>query len=150
MSNKDVSEVLSMLAAENNDILLPEKILIEAERPSSPLHSFFEWDDTEAARQYRLVQARELVRVHVRIIENVKEPVRAYVSLSSDRVHGGGYRPILKVLSDTQQRGVLLQDALRELESFRIKYQMLVELGKIFEETSTLLKKQESRKIGIA
>ncbi len=33
-------------------------ILKMAENESSPLHSIFEWDDTKAAREYRLYQAR--------------------------------------------------------------------------------------------
>jgi hypothetical protein len=37
------------------------RIVEEAEDPEHPLHSRFEWDDTEAARQYRLIQARNLI-----------------------------------------------------------------------------------------
>jgi hypothetical protein len=38
-------------------------MVVEAARdPNSPLHSAFTWDDAEAAEQYRLAQARVLLR----------------------------------------------------------------------------------------
>jgi hypothetical protein len=48
--------------AEQKDVLLPEDVVEAARNPNSTMHSFFEWDDTEAARSFRLVQARWLIR----------------------------------------------------------------------------------------
>ncbi len=43
-------------------------IVHAATDPRSPLHPFFEWDNSEAARKYRLLQAREMARaVQVRV-----------------------------------------------------------------------------------
>lgn len=39
-----------------------EAVVTAAAKPRSPLHSYFEWDDIQAARQYRLDQARHLIR----------------------------------------------------------------------------------------
>jgi hypothetical protein len=45
--------------------LTPERIVEEARQPSSPLHSYFEWDDKIAAERHRLNQARILLRTIV-------------------------------------------------------------------------------------
>jgi hypothetical protein len=42
--------------------LTADQLLAEATGASSPLHSAFGWDDAEAAHQYRLVEARHLLR----------------------------------------------------------------------------------------
>lgn len=48
--------------------LTPSAIVKEAKKKSSTLHALFEWDDTAAAREYRLGQARNLIR-RIRVIE---------------------------------------------------------------------------------
>lgn len=42
--------------------LAPEDVVVKASDPKHPLHDYFEWDDSEAAKQYRLDQARTLIR----------------------------------------------------------------------------------------
>jgi hypothetical protein len=37
-------------------------VLAEAKKVRSPIHDLFEWDDSSAANQYRLDQARHLIR----------------------------------------------------------------------------------------
>lgn len=47
-------------------VIKPQVIVKEARPKKAPLHPVFEWDDSVAAEEYRLVQARNLVRaVHV-------------------------------------------------------------------------------------
>lgn len=47
---------------EQDGRLTPDAVVEDAMDPESPLHDKLEWDDTEAARQYRLEQARALIR----------------------------------------------------------------------------------------
>ncbi len=42
--------------------LTPEDILDAARPDDSPIHKYFEWDDTEAAHKYRLEQAKYIAR----------------------------------------------------------------------------------------
>lgn len=126
-------------------LLRPEAVVQAAADPASPLHSSFTWDDTEAARRYRLDQARALIRVAVTILPHHAEPVRAYVSLTSDRSsrpernergeerEAGGYRPLPAVLQDDEQRRLLLEDALADLRTLQRKYAQLSELASVFE-----------------
>ena len=52
--------------ARDTGVLLPEEV-VEAARPkSSPLHSFFTWDNKKAAEERRRDQARELIQQFVK------------------------------------------------------------------------------------
>ena len=73
--------------------LKPAAVIKEAKSSRSPLHHLFTWDDTIAAREHRLNQARQLIRVAVTILPAVSNgPVRQYVSVSTMRKTAtGGY-----------------------------------------------------------
>jgi len=60
---------LERIRALHGGILQAEDVLEEARNPDSPLHPMFEWDDQVAAHQYRLEQARALIReVRVEVV----------------------------------------------------------------------------------
>ena len=140
-SNKVISE-LKKIAHQNGGLLQPETV-VEAARPvSSPLHSRFEWDNGSAAHQYRIWQARQLIRVSVELLQGTKESIEVFVSLIPDREReSGGYRIMTDVLSDSQMRAQLLKDALNELEIFQDKYKRLKELVAIFSAIKRVRKK---------
>ena len=74
-----------------------------ARDPKTALHSRFEWDDSKAGHDWRLYQARQIIRLSVLVLDNVRDPVRAWVSMKDDRVKaGGGYRSIGDVMSDEE------------------------------------------------
>lgn len=124
---------LKRIAKENGGLLQPETVVEEARDESSPLHSRFTWDNTEAAHQYRIWQARQLIRVLVEVIAGTDETCEVFVSLSPDREReSGGYRIMTEVLSDADMRNQMLGDALDELSLFREKYRKLKELAAVF------------------
>lgn len=53
---------LEKIASLNGGRLTPDAVLKDAKSASSPLHDQFEWNDSAAAVQWRLAQARELIR----------------------------------------------------------------------------------------
>lgn len=55
-----------------------------------------------------------------------------FVSLSGDRYDGRGYRITTEVVRDEDLRAQMLEDALAELDVFRIKYRRLRELAAVF------------------
>jgi hypothetical protein len=136
IKNQKVISVLKKLYKQNDGILTAETV-IEAAKPSdSPLHSWFTWDDTEAAHQWRLHQARMMLRVVVQMLpsKHGEETNRIFVSLSPDRqLGGGGYKTMVDVLSDDEMRNQLLEDAIEDMKRFRQKYQQLKELSDVFE-----------------
>jgi hypothetical protein len=132
-----IAAELRRIANENDGILKPEDV-VEAARPKdSPLHSQFEWSNTEAANKWRIHQARNLIRVTVEWLNvpGKAEPVeiRPFVSLTPDRKNeGGGYRDTLVVLRSKESREQLLADALAELRAIEDKYAALQELAEVF------------------
>jgi len=129
----DIPLVLESIRKKNGGILRAEDVVTAARPINHPLHSRFTWDNTEAAKQYRLWQAREMIRVTVTFIGKARSTTRAYVSLIDDRKNeGGGYRTIQSVMLNKSMRQSLLNEALAELKVFELKYHQLKELVPIF------------------
>lgn len=125
------------VAAEINglgDSILPESIVEKGKDESTELHKCFEWDDTEAAKMYRIKQARQIVEgLHIVILDKPET-----VEIQKPRVFyhitgSPGYTPTLKILSDEDKRLRLLEQAKAELKAFKVKYAMLTELQNIFD-----------------
>lgn len=132
ISDQEIIAELNRIASRHGGLLKPEDVVHAAASDKSPLHSRFDWEDTEAARKWRLHQARNLIRVTVSYIGGNKEDlVRVFVSLTPDR-EDGGYRSTAAVLSDPGYRKQLLADALSEMKCFEQKYAALRELVEVF------------------
>ena len=59
-----------------------EALLTVAKARDNPLHSQFEWEDSRAGQQYRLLQARTMINsLHVEVVDskNVPRHVEAFV-----------------------------------------------------------------------
>lgn len=132
--NAQVTAELHRIAEQHGGKLRPADVVKEARAKSSPLHSSFEWDDSEAAQRYRIWQARQLISVTVEYIGSGQESklTRVFVSLSPDRKQGGGYRSISTVMDNASQRRTLMADAVEEMERFQQKYSDLKELAEVF------------------
>lgn len=125
----DIREELERLADVNGGILQAQHVVAAARAKTSILHPLFTWDDKEAAEEYRLMEARFLIR-RVRLInpEDLKKQP-AFVSLKADRREaGGGYRRTADVLSSEELREQLRDTALSELSSWRERYRVLNDL----------------------
>lgn len=131
-------------------------VLIEESRPvDAPLHSQFEWDDTEAATLYREDQAKRIIRA-IRVVyvrNDTEEPlpsVRAYVSVVDDPKFDmyepvtpnintpRHYRPIAKVMSDHDLRDQYVGAAFNALVSWRERYRDIEQFATIFERIDAL------------
>lgn len=142
MSNPIIITELKRIAAAHNGKLMPADVVESARPKSSPLHSRFEWDNTEAAERYRLWQARQLISVTVEYLGSGEQASleKVFVSLTTDRDRGG-YRSLVTVMSDQQHRERLLEDALDEMRRFHKKYKELNELAAVFEAMKQVSKK---------
>lgn len=125
--------------AQKHGSITAEIVLKAAAKKSSPLHSHFDWDDTSAARRYRLVQAGELIRrikVEYAVSENHSVRVRAFhnVSDSEDEPLGKGYFVTLDTaLSVESYRDQLMSNCKRDMAAFRQKYAALAEVAGVIE-----------------
>lgn len=108
---KEERKLLTKIARQNGGVLKVEDVLTEARDEGSPLHKHFEWDDSEAAEQYRRQQARALIqKCKITLIDSQPVEIRAFVSLPTDREHGGGYRLTSEVLGDSRMKAELIRD----------------------------------------
>lgn len=130
---------------ENGGALRAQDVVNEAASEASPLHRYFNWDDNEAAYQYRLWQARQLISAVVVMLPYTKHSVTAYVSLRDDR-RAGIYRPIVEVMSDADMRNRFLAEALDDLHTWERKYNRLVELTPVFEAISMVRSRNRKKK----
>lgn len=125
---------LEFIRKKNGGLLRGADVVDFATNPKTALHDKFQWDDSAAAREFRLWQARELIRVAVTVLKGTDKSTRCFVSLYDDRkTDGGGYRAMVDVMSDPEMRTALLQQANAEAQSYRQKYRMLLELAPLFE-----------------
>lgn len=109
---------------------LTAKNLLDANRSKgAPLHSAFNWDDSEAAELYRESQARHIIACIVVKRDSVAEPVRQFLNVD---VNDRRYHSVDVLLSKEDSAVALYKTALAELESFRRKYSGLKQLGKVF------------------
>lgn len=102
--------------------LTPKLVLNEARAPESPLHSRFEWDDSEAAEKYRLAQAHELIQ-SVKITYRPsgakhERTVREWQYISTDCV----YEPAEKVARDPLLTEMVMRDMKREWQQLKRRY----------------------------
>jgi len=144
---------LTIIKDMNGGLLDPAHVVDHARDPKSALHSRFEWNNGKAAEQYRIWQARQIISsfkvipyelkgslsLKLQTKESGDEPtVRAFVSLSQDRAQRkedneipAGYRSIQEVITDEDLSQMLLDEAKKEMQTFKHKYSILKELRKV-------------------
>lgn len=137
------------LAAELGGKLTPEAVLERAENTDSALHDMFTWDDDEAAREYRLLQARGLIRrvvVHIEDARPSAAPVRAYLNVE----RGTGEYVAVSVVQATAGAGdAVLQYLLADLRSVSARlerYSDLLGSAELRGQIARFLDRHEKRK----
>jgi len=113
---------------EQDGALRPERVIEVAADADSPLHSYFEWDDTEAARQHRIAQARQVIRsVKVYVSDRPAVQVRAYVSMGVE--HGRAYQRTSQVVNNEFTLNELRRSLGRDLQRIQRKLQLIDEFA---------------------
>lgn len=128
--------------------ITPEIVLKDAQRKSSPLHNHFQWNDTAAARQFRLIQASELIRrIKVEYVcsDNRTVRVRAFHNVAdedadeSDSNPRGIYVPLETALSVESYKDQLLEKCKRDMKAFQVKYAALSEVEHVISAMSKVV-----------
>jgi hypothetical protein len=141
-----IGERLSEITDRDGGNLTPEAVVEDGRDERSPFHTLFEWNETEAARQWNLQQARGIigsVMVTVPVINHNKpleEPREVTVRNFIENPISGknGYESLRVVLADAVKRDSLLAQAWRELQAWQSEYQTLQELADVFAITESL------------
>lgn len=125
---------LQRIRKETGENLKPRAVVESAKDPDSPLHDAFEWDDTKAAQEWRVTQARRLLRsIHV-VVERGEEDrsVRAFFRVE-DPSGDTGYVSLAAVLKCQDYRDQIIEQALKEIQGWQRRYADYNELDSIFD-----------------
>jgi hypothetical protein len=132
---------------QEHGVLTPELVLEEAKDPKSPLHPHFEWDDTVAARKYRVSQAKRLITTLVVRTSVIERRAHVYVRHEEPAAQrkypkrvDASYLPLDAALANPGSRKQIVMRALRELQAFRRKYRDLSELSALWDEFDRIQK----------
>jgi len=134
----------------------PEQLLKDAQNKNHTLHQFFEWDDTEAAKKYRLHQAASMIMA-TKYIYVLKEnsrrvpklvtatpspivPVRKFI-----RAKDGGYRRRDLALVDAEERELFIETKKSKLVGWCREVIDIEELTPLRESIEELLKAQAEK-----
>ncbi len=115
-------------AANPDKLLVADEVVSTAAHPDHPLHKCFTWDDTEAAHQWRITEARALIRKITVIPPDAEDesPIPKYVSLRDDRNRkGGGYRETREVVNSKELLSQLEETAKKDIQGVLGRYEML-------------------------
>lgn len=118
----------------------PEGLVSIAINPDSVFHKYFEWDDSKAAQKYRLDQARHLIRSIT--VEISGSDLPAYHSVNIENEHGDmhkAYVDTMKLQKSPKLWNQVVDQALREAESWSLRYQKYQELKLIHESIKTTM-----------
>jgi hypothetical protein len=119
---------LAKIAKLNGGRVTPDAVLADAQNAKSPLHDQFEWDDTVAARQYRLQQARELIRsVKVEITTNTKTVSTVRYVRDPSAGEAQGYVEVAKLRDDKTLAAEALQAEIRQANALVARARSLAE-----------------------
>ena len=136
-------EFLWKIREENGDVLTPDQIVDKAKSKNSPIHEFFEWDNTIAGEKYRLYQARNLIgRIEI-IVESdgEEDQIRAFhnIRIQDGEEHEQGYVTLRDVQTNKDYLKIVLGDALDEIKSWQKRYSQYKRL-KLFKPLKPIFK----------
>ncbi len=124
-------------------------ILLEAAKdPASPFHTLFEWDDTKAGDNFRLMQAASIIRRWkgsvMRIDQGeqkvVIQTIRRVQSPKGSRKNGqASYETVEQIMSDPAKRSDMVRTVRKELLSYRQRYAELTELAAVWREIDRVM-----------
>ncbi len=114
----------------------PEAILEDAESEESPLHRFFQWDNTAAAHEWRKHQARQMANhVAIKIVSagGTESTIRAFHSITITTDAGEevrGYVCLESVQGDPEMAEQVVAAALRWLRGWIVRHKQYQEVLK--------------------
>lgn len=115
-TTKRAQDEVNRIADENKERVTADMILDSAKRKNSPMHDYFEWDNTVAGKKYREQQARKLIRGITVTIVSRKIEIKsvAYVRDPKCENNEQGYVSVASVRTDEDiARDVLLDEFTR-------------------------------------
>lgn len=96
---------------------------------NSELHKCFEWNDFEAGRKYRLIQASQLIQ-NISIVVNDVEPTettKAFVNIKTTE-ETRVFKNIVSVIQNDEEYNQLKEKAKKDFINYKNKYDKILKL----------------------
>ena len=132
---------LNEIAKRNGGRITAEQLVDAARDADSPLHDYFEWDDSTAAHQWRITQARALIgsaRLNI-TIDSRKISCTAYVRDPSVDKMSQGYIQTAKIRSDEDAARDVLNREFDRVKGTVIRARKLAEVLGMLAEMDALV-----------
>ena len=113
--HKEISVAVAAIYKRNGK-LTPSMVVNAAKPKSAPLHKYFEWDDKKAGHEYRLMQARKIIRVVQVVVDGHKE---RFIHVPSVKRQEGQYMPVSVVVEQPDDFTMAMEKAVSRLHSAR-------------------------------
>jgi len=120
--------------------LTAENLLNSARKKSSSLNKLFDWDDSTAAENWRMQQARQIINEVKIIVEDKELFAFENIRISVDEQSGESiekskrvYEGIVEIMNDKEKRSQLILRALQEAKYWKERHSQFVELKTVFE-----------------
>lgn len=123
---------------------LTAKILVdEAKKKDNPLHNFFEWDNGKAGVSWRLQQARVLINLitYDLITSKGKKKIYRYELIKTNG--NSEYLEVDEILTNKKFKEQIIQQALKELEYWKKKYEIYAEFKPIVKQINKITNKKK-------
>lgn len=116
---------------EREGSLKPSVIVKDARKKTSPLHGYFTWDDTEAAREHRLWQARQVIkRVRITIEEREEQFVHVpIVKAEGTTDREGEYKPVSVIVQQPSEYELAVNELLTKIRALQRTVRQLREVA---------------------
>lgn len=130
--------IIDLQRSLGKDSITAKELLDASRDETAPLHSCFEWEDSVAAEQYRIYQARHLIgSIEIEYVKNdTPTPLarsRYFINVVSNAPKvQGKFATIDVAFNNDDYRVAVLKNALRELRAFQNKYSSYKELASVF------------------
>lgn len=123
-----IGNELTKIKEENNGLFTSRMVVENATNKNSKIHKFFEWDNTKAAEDFRLQQARSIIGHIVEVIVVREKPtdVRSFYSVSCEN-RGKVYVTLKTALEDDNYRQQLLNKMLMTSENLKEMIEIFVD-----------------------
>lgn len=133
---------LDEIKKQHSGALRPEDVVENAKSNVSPLHRYFDWDDTVASEKYRRLQAQNLITAVVIISDEQPShaTMRAFVTTKTDDSQSDV--PCVRLreaISREDYRSILLNKAHDDLRAWRENYKEYKGFSDFFQEVDKVL-----------
>jgi len=124
------------IKAKNGGVVSPDALVVAAAKKYNPLHRLFTWDDTEAAKKFRLQEAGALLRsIEITYANMPAQPRRAF-EVTQKKASGSVEKQTLyataeEVATDPAAHAALISEAVRSLMTWRARFCYLQELSQL-------------------